>query len=176
MVKNFPFPAAGRIVFLFVVTLLAGCVGYTLGPVQPTYMRGIHKVAVPVFKNATIAPDVEALATSVVIKQIQQDGTYEIVGVDRADAIVEGTIASVHRTKARALLGNVLASAEFNLVVEINFRIVRPNSQELLNQRAFTGQSSFFVGNDIAAQERQAIPLAVEDAAIQFVSFLSEGW
>jgi hypothetical protein len=176
MVKNFLLPRAVRIVLLSLVPFLAGCLGYTVGPVQPTYMRGIHKIAVPVFKNTTIAPDVETLATTTVIKQIQQDGTYEIVGVDWADAIVEGTIESVHRQKARALLGNVLASSEFNVQVQLHMRILRPNSQELLGQRDFTGQSSFFVGNDIAAQERQAIPLAVEDAAIQFTSFLSEGW
>jgi hypothetical protein len=176
MVKHFLLPGAVRIAFLSFVALLAGCLGYTVGPVQPTYMRGIHKVAVPVFKNSTIAPDVEALATTTVIKQIQQDGTYEIVGADRADAIVEGAIESVHRQKARALLGNVLASSEFNVQVMLHIRILRPNSQEVLGQRDFTGQSSFFVGNDVASQERQAIPLAVEDAAIQFVSFLSEGW
>ena len=43
-------------------------------------------------------------------------------------------------------------------------------------QRTVEGTTSFFVGNDTAVQENQAIPLAVEDAAIQFVSFLSEGW
>jgi Lipopolysaccharide-assembly len=176
MVKNLLLPRAARIVSLSFVAFLAGCLGYTVGPVQPTYMRGIHNIAVPVFKNTTIAADVETLATTTVIKQIQQDGTYEIVGVDRADAIVEGTIESVHRQKARALLGNVLASSEFNVQVELHMRILRPNSQEVLGQRDFTGQSSFFVGNDIAAQEREAIPLAVEDAAIQFTSFLSEGW
>jgi hypothetical protein len=32
------------------------------------------------------------------------------------------------------------------------------------------------VGNDIFQQETQAIPLAVQDLAVQFVSFLSEGW
>jgi hypothetical protein len=131
---------------------------------------------VPVFKNVTISPDVEALATTAVIRQIQQDGTYEVTGVDQADALVVGTIASVHRTRARTLQGNVLASSEFNLRVAIDFRIERPGTGEVLGQRYVEGVSSFFVGNDTASQEREAIPLAVEDAAVQFTSFLSEGW
>jgi hypothetical protein len=139
-------------------------------------MRGIHRVAVPIFKNVTVAPDIQAMATTTVIKQIQQDGTYEVTGVDQADAVVLGTIGSVERTKARSLQGNVLASAEFNLRVEINFRIERANTSQILGQRTVEGTTSFFVGNDTAVQENQAIPLAVEDAAIQFVSFLSEGW
>jgi hypothetical protein len=162
--------------FWILLAFLAGCAGYTLGPTPPTFMRGIHRVAVPIFKNVTVAPDIQAMATTTVIKQIQQDGTYEVTGVDQADAVVLGTIGSVERTKARSLQGNVLASAEFNLRVEINFRIERANTSQILGQRTVEGTTSFFVGNDTAVQENQAIPLAVEDAAIQFVSFLSEGW
>jgi hypothetical protein len=166
----------GKLLFLVFAGFLTGCAGYTLGPVPPTYMKGVHSVAVPVFRNVTISPDVEALATTAVIRQIQQDGTYEVTGVDRADALVMGTIASVHRTRARSLQGNVLASSEFNLRVAITFRIERPGTGEVLGQRNIEGVSSFFVGNDTASQEREAIPLAVEDAAVQFTSFLSEGW
>jgi hypothetical protein len=139
-------------------------------------MKGVHRVAVPVFKNTTIASDIQALATTTVIKQIQADGTYEVTGVDQADAIVVGTIDSVERTKARSLRGNVLASSEFNLRVTIDFRIERPNTGQLMAQKSIEGDTSFFVGNDTATQERQAIPLAVEDAAVQFANFLSEGW
>jgi hypothetical protein len=158
------------------LTCLAGCAGYTLGPTPPTYMKGVRRVAVPVFKNETISPDLEALATTTVIKQIQQDGTYEVSGVDQADAIVVGTIVAVDRTKARSLQGNVLASSEFNLRLRIDFRVERPNTSQLMARKIVEGVTSFFVGNDTASQEREAIPLAVQDAAAQFVSFLSEGW
>lgn len=139
-------------------------------------MKGIRTVAVPVLRNTTITPDIEALATTTIIRQIQQDGTYEVAGVDYADAVVNATITSVNRTKARSLQGNVLASAEFNLLVTIDFRIERPMTGQLMGDRSFTGNTSFFVGNDVLSQERQALPLAVQDAAVQFVSYLSEGW
>jgi Lipopolysaccharide-assembly len=162
--------------FGLLLGFLTGCAGYTLGPTPPTYMKGIHRVAVPILKNASTTPDIQAVATTTVISQIQQDGTYEVTGVDQADAIVVGTISSVTRTKSRSLQGNVLASAEFTLRVIINFRIERPNTGLLMNQRNIEGDTSFFVGNDIFTQERAAIPLAMQDAAVQFVSFLSEGW
>jgi hypothetical protein len=166
----------GRQFFWVLLGCLTGCAGYTLGPTPPTYMKGITRVAVPIFKNNTITPDIQALATTTVIKQIQEDGTYEVTGVDRCDALVVGTIISVERTKARSLQGNVLASAEFNLRVTIDYRIERPNTAQLLAQRNIEGDTTFFVGNDVATQEREAIPLAVQDSAVQFVSFLSEGW
>src|ERR1700679_4104184 len=118
--------------FWILLAFLAGCAGYTLGPTPPTFMRGIHRVAVPIFKNVTIASDIQAIATTTVIKQIQQDGTYEVTGVDQADAIIVGTISSIERTKARSLQGNVLASSEFNLRVDIDFKIERPNTSQLL--------------------------------------------
>ena len=166
----------GRQFLCILFGCLVGCAGYTLGPTPPTYMKGVHRVAVPIFKNTTVTPDVQAMATTTVIKQIQEDGTYEVTGVDQADAVVIGTIVSVERTKARSLKGNVLASAEFNLRVTIDFRIERPNTSQLMAQRSIEGGTSFFVGNDIASQEREAIPLAVQDLAVQFASFLSEGW
>lgn len=166
---------SGKLILCAAIGCLTGCAGYTLGPTPPTYMKGIQRVAVPIFKNISITPDVEAVTTTAVIKQIQEDGTYQVAGVDQADAVVNGTITEVDRTKARSLQGNVLASAEFNLVVTIDFRIQRPTGQ-ILADRKIQGTTSFFVGNDIASQEREAIPLAVQDAAVQFVSFLSEGW
>ena len=161
--------------FGLLLGFLTGCAGYTLGPTPPTYMKGVHRVAVPILKNATTTPDIQAVATTTMISQIQQDGTYEVTGVDQADAVVVGTITSVTRSKSRSLQGNVLASAEFTLRVIINFRIEKPTGQ-LMNLRQIEGDTSFFVGNDIYTQERAAIPLAMQDAAVQFVSFLSEGW
>jgi lipopolysaccharide assembly LptE-like protein len=166
----------GRQFLWLLLGLLTGCAGYTLGPTPPTYMKGIHRVAVPILKNASLTPDIQAVTTTTIIKQIQEDGTYEVTGVDQADAVVVGTITSVTRTKSRSLQGNVLASAEFTLRVIINFRIERPNTGQLMNQRNIEGDTSFFVGNDIFTQESAAIPLAIQDAAVQFVSFLSEGW
>ena len=139
-------------------------------------MKGVRALAVPIFKNTTITPDVEAIATNTVIKQIQEDGTFEVTGVDRSDAVVVGTIFLIDRLKSRSLQGNVLASAEFTLRVIIDFRIEKPDTGQLLAARRIEGDTSFFVGNDIFTQERIAIPLAVQDAAVQFVSFLSEGW
>ena len=53
-------------------------------------MRGVKKIAVPTFKNDTLEPRVEVLLANAVIKQIQQDGTYQVAREKDADAILEG--------------------------------------------------------------------------------------
>ena len=73
----------GRLFLCILIGCFSGCAGYTLGPTPPTFMKGVRAVAVPIFKNTTITPDVEAIATNTVIKQIQEDGTFEVTGVDQ---------------------------------------------------------------------------------------------
>jgi hypothetical protein len=166
----------GRAIILLVVALLSGCAGYTLGPIPPTFMKGAHKLAVPIFENRTYEPQIQTLVTDTFIKQLQQDGTYEITGLDQADVEVRGTITAVNRTRARSVIGNVLASSQFNLVVTIRLLVVDTRTGLTIGQRDVVGQTTFFVGNDLPTQERQAIPLAAEDAAVQAASYLSEGW
>jgi hypothetical protein len=166
----------GRAIVFLVVALLSGCAGYTLGPIQPSFMKGTHKLAVPIFDNKTYEPQIQTLVTDTFIKQLQQDGTYEITGLDRADAEIRGSIVAVTRLRARSVIGNVLASSQFNLQVQIRVQVVNPHTGVIMGQRDVTGQTTFFVGNDVPTQERQAIPLAAEDAAVQAASFLSEGW
>lgn len=156
--------------------VLAGCAGYTVGPIQPTFMKDVHRIAVPIFDNHTNEPDVEALATTTLIAQLQQDGTYQVTQSDQADAEIKGIITAVIRSQARALTGNVLASSEFNLTVRIHLNIIDARTKATLSQRDVEGTSRFFVQNDVTSQERQALPLAFQEASVQATSFLTEGW
>lgn len=156
---------------------LGGCAGYHIGPVQPYYLRAVHSIAVPTFKNNTLIPRISVLITDSVIKQFQQDGTYRIAGKEQADAILMGEIAQVTRTPARSVRGNVLATVEFNLIMQIRYSLVdRATGKDLAPAAVVYGTTSFFVGDDITTDERQALPLAAEELAVHLVSQLSEGW
>lgn len=155
---------------------LAGCAGYQVGSAQPMYMKGIHTLAVPTFKNNTLEPRIEVLAADAVIKQIQQDGTYTVTSEDHADAVIEGAVMRIIRRSARSVRGNVLATREFDLRVELRFTIKKPGASEAVDTRTVTGTTNFFVSSDVQQDERQALPLAIEDAAVRLVSEISEGW
>lgn len=158
-----------------IATLFAGC-GYKLGEIRPTPMRSVRTLAVPTFKNNTYEPRVEVLLADTLIKQLQQDGTYTIVSDDKADAIVYCTLKSITRRSLRSVQNNVLATAEFEIVLEVNFQVVdRVTGFVLLEGRA-RGDSSFFANNDLQTTERQAIPVAANELAIELTSQLAEGW
>jgi Lipopolysaccharide-assembly len=156
--------------------LLSGCAGYHLGPATPAYLREIHSIAVPTFRNATLVPRIEVLVTGTVIKQFQQDGTFRIANEDNADATLKGEIIAVGRSPARSVRGNVLATTEFNLSLRVRYTLVGRDGRTIAGPSEAAGLTSFFVGSDVSTDERQALPLAAEGLAGRLVSQLSEGW
>jgi hypothetical protein len=161
---------------LLLALLLSGCAGYHLGPATPSYLRQIHSIAVPTFRNATLVPRIEVLVTGTVIKQFQQDGTFRIANENNADATLKGEIVAVGRSPARSVRGNVLATTEFNLAVRVRYTLVGRDGKTLAGPSDAAGSTSFFVGADVSTDERQALPLAAEELAGRLVSQLSEGW
>ena len=155
---------------------LAGCMGYHIGPVKPYYLRDVRSISVPTFKNSTLQPRIEVLVTSTVIKQFQQDGTFRIVGDDEADASLKGEIVAITRLPTRSVRGNVLATTEFGLTMRVRYSLVDRSGNQLSPTSFAQGTTSFFVGRDVNADERQALPLATEQLATHLVSQLSEGW
>lgn len=162
--------------FIAVSLLLTGCLGYHVGPVKPSVLRDVHAIAVPTFENKTLLPRIEALITDSVIKQLQQDGTYRIANENNADAILKAEISEIIRTPARSLRGNVLATTEFNLAMHVKYKLETPSGTVLMPSTEVVGTTSFFVGEDVTTDERQALPLAAEELAIHLVTQLSEGW
>ncbi len=156
--------------------LLSGCAGYHLGPATPAYLRQIHSIAVPTFRNTTLVPRIEALVTGTVVKQFQQDGTFRIASEEGADAILKGEIVGVGRSPARSVRGNVLATTEFNLALRVRYTLVGRDGKTMAGPSEVAGMTSFFVGEDVNTDERQALPLAAEEMAKSLVSQLSEGW
>ena len=159
-----------------VAVCLSGCAGYRLGDVKPHTLRNVRTIAVQTFRNNTYTPRVEVLVTSTIIKQLQQDGTFQITTEDKADAVLDGVVVGIGRSPARAVRGNVLATSEFNLGVTVGYTVRTKDGNAVVGPGNMSGGTSFFVGNDVTADERQALPLAVEDLAVRLVSQIAEGW
>jgi len=171
---------------LLAAMLCAACSGYHVGPVKPTRLKDIHRICVKNFKNDTLEPRMEAMFANAVIKQLHLDGTYEVTNESRADAILQGTLSRIDRAPARVVRGNVLQTSEYLLTLTCSYRLTGAHGGQVLDQRTVTGNTNFFVSSGSSGQdlltadsgydERQALPLAVEDAATRISSLISEGW
>jgi hypothetical protein len=164
---------------------LGGCLGYHIGPVKPYYLRDVHTIAVPTFTNRTLVPRIEVLVTDTVIKQLQQDGTFQITNGDKADATLTGEISRITRAPARSVQGNVLLTTEFSLVLVVRYSVAGRDGKPLVPPNDAIGSTTFFVSSaatqnitsgDVTSDERQALPLATEDLAGRLVTQISEGW
>jgi len=171
-----------RLLAALAAVALAGCAGYHAGPIKPTPMANVQTIAVPTFKNLTLEPRIEVALASAVIKQLQKDGTYKVAREDQADAILEGTLEEIERDPARSVRGNVLLSREYDLTLRIRYRVMDRITGKQLESRSVQGRTSFFVSGtnalsaDVIQDERQALPIAAEDAAVRLVSQIAEGW
>jgi hypothetical protein len=116
------------------------------------------------------------LVTDTVIKQLQQDGTYQITNGDKADATLTGEISRITRAPARSVRGNVLATTEFTLWLVVKYSLTGRDGKQLVTPTDAIGTTSFFVSSDVTSDERQALPLATEDLAGRLVTQISEGW
>src|ERR1700722_18325275 len=150
-------------VFTAAVFMLTGCAGYHLGPVKPSYLKGVNTISVPSFKNMTLVPRMEVPLANILIKQFQQDGTYQIASDESADAILQCTVVSLNRVPARSLIGNVLQTTEFTLQLTIEYKLTDRITGRQLASRKVVGTTEFFVGGDLEQDEQQAIPLAGEN-------------
>jgi outer membrane lipopolysaccharide assembly protein LptE/RlpB len=165
-----------RLIPLFLAAfLLAGC-GYKLGEIRPTPMRSVRTLAVPTFKNKTYEPRVEVLLADTLIKQLQQDGTYTIVSDNTADAILNCTLTRIERRSLRSVQNNVLATSEFEIILEVTYEVVDRVTGIVLMSGRIRGDASFFANNDLQTTERQAIPVAARDLSIELATRLTEGW
>jgi hypothetical protein len=161
---------------VLVCLVLDGCLGYHVGPVKPYYLRDVHTIAVPTFENKTLLPHIEVLVTDTVIKQLQQDGTFQIARDGDADATLKAQITRIDRLPARSVRGNVLLTTEFSLSMHLKYELVARDGTTIAPSAESVGTTSFFTSADVTTNERQALPLAAEDLATRLVTELSEGW
>ena len=160
-----------------VLLLFTGCAGYHIGAALPKKMTGVKTIAVPTFHNQTLVPRLEALAASTMVKQLQQDGTFEVRSSEDADVIFAGTIDRIRRRGARSVRSDIVKQQEYYLTVTVSYTLTRRATGETIDAGTIIGDTSFFVsGNDVNQDERQAIPLAIERAAVNIVSRITTGW
>src|SRR3989442_4293211 len=92
-------PAPAAAFFVLCAWLAAGCAGYHVGPVSNA---GYKSVAVPMFKNKTLIPQLEAQVTNGIIKRLQTDGTLRVESTEDADVVLVGEIVRYRREELRS--------------------------------------------------------------------------
>ncbi|MBC7979187.1 MAG: hypothetical protein H7Y36_01330 [Armatimonadetes bacterium] len=157
--------------------ILASCAGYQLGGAKPPSLAAVKSISVPMFKNGTLHPRAEALATSAVADALVQDGTYKLGAAGNADAILEGKLQRIEFSTLRSSRVDSLLAEELTNKVWIEW-LLRDgrDSTKILASGSSQGQSSFFVDSNLQTARQNALPDAFERAGQNLVSKLSSGY
>jgi hypothetical protein len=140
-------------------------------------MRDVETIAIPMFKNDTLQPRAQTIATSAAVDAFVQDGTYRIATSTDADAILEATVHEINYTQLRATRLDTLRPEELqNSVVIVWVLRDSTDSNRILAQGSSTGISSFFVDSNLQTSRTNALPDAFERASQAMVSRLANGF
>lgn len=166
-----------RLFSVLLCLVFTACGGYQLGGVKPGIMRDVETIAIPMFKNDTLHPRAEALATSAAADAFIQDGTYRIATSADADAILETTVYKIDYTQIRSARLDTLRPEELQNSVTLVW-ILRDarGSNEILARGSSVGISRFFVDSNLQTSRNNALPDAFERASQAMVSRLANGF
>ena len=166
-----------KIALLFVAAAmlsLTGC-GYQLGAPKPHELANVKKLAVPTFKNDTLEPRIEVMVTDALIKELQVNGTYKIVPVSEADAVLRGTITGITRRQFRADLNNNLRSTELSSGLVVRYKIEGPDGAALKSGQA-RESTEVVLDPNFQVTEAQALAVVAQKLSGSIASDITQGW
>ena len=153
---------------------LLGCAGYHVGPVTK---RSFKSIAVPMFRNTTLRPQLEAQISNAVIQRLQQDGSLRIESEARADVVLRGSIVKYYRESLRSLRSDANIPREFEITITVSVEATdRRTGETVLKSTLVDGKSDVLLGEDQQSAEEQVLPLIADNIAKRVAGLLVESW
>ncbi|MDM7915076.1 MAG: LptE family protein [Candidatus Eisenbacteria bacterium] len=140
----------------------------------PPYMK---TVAVPVFENATLEPDVANQVTEAVTQRFLSDSRLKLVGESRADVVVHGSVTSYDNR-----VHNYQGDVPLDYIVVLNVRATlrdQAKSRDLWKDETFTVSAVYApsgAGGEALSTEAQARAKAIGELAEDILARAMEQW
>ncbi len=165
--------------WLPVLTLLCACANYKMGSTpKGGGMEDIRVLYVPTAVNQTDETAVPGPVTNAILQEIDRDGTFRHARKDEADAILEVTVKKIERSPIQQSVEQYLTTLQYQLTITLEYRVYSmKDKREVIPKTATSGFTTFFVQGDQTESQRQALPLAAQNAAQNLVTSLANrGW
>ena len=168
----------------FLCAVVSGC-GYTTKSLLP---ENIRSVSVSPVANAIVLseeitdktpfrvyrPGLEVELTNAIINRYLFDGTLKIAMPEKADAVLETSLADYRRDALRYSEGEDIQ--EYRLSITVDAKMVQKSDGKVLWAKRIIGDTTFFLAGSRAVTEDQAASRAVEDVARRVVEATIEYW
>ncbi len=132
------------------VAALAGC-GYHLARPGNNLPQGIRRLAVPVFKNETMEPAIEAQLTDQLRRRFTESGWVRLTAVEEADALLVGSITQFHTSPIS--FSSTSFAAEYRAEMHVAVRLVDRQGVKLWYDPDLTKYREYQSAVDISQSE-----------------------
>ena len=167
------------LLWLPLFAVLCSCANYKMGNTpKGSGLQDIRILYVPTAVNETDETAVPGPVTNALLQEIDRDGTFRHARKDEADAILEVTVKRIERSPIQQSVEQYLTTLQYQLTMVLEYRVYSmKDKKEVIAKTIATGYTTFFVQGDQTESQRQALPLAAQNAAQNLVTSLaSRGW
>jgi hypothetical protein len=154
--------------------LVGGCAGYRLGP-SNGQRAGERTIQVIPFANRTLEPRVSDAATAALRKEIQREGTFQLVTDIPGEVVVTGEITQFNRGEISFLANDVVTARDYQVTLVARITARDRLTGRLLLDRDISGTALMRAGRDLPSAERQILPPLAADLARQITAALADG-
>jgi len=154
--------------------LAAGCSTYRFGSTVPEELRTI---AVPVFENASGFPEIDAVVTEYVLRELQREGTFKLKALDSASLKLLGKLV---KSDLQALsydrnYGTRASEYRYALTAEITL-VERGSGKLLMDGVRVKADTTFLTHGDMLTGLQDAQPRIAKDLARAIVDAVLATW
>ncbi|UCD71198.1 MAG: LptE family protein [Syntrophobacterales bacterium] len=161
---------------IFFLSMGTGC-GYQFGGEGFGPSPDIRSIAIPTFTNETYEAGIETIVTNAILRELIKDRRLKVVGVDEADAIMEGTVTSFAISSVAYDPTGVVS--EYRTSVALDVIVKGKKKGEILwNKRGLLESDVYRVSSDVLlteAEKERAIQKIAEELAGRIRRRLFEG-
>lgn len=167
------------LLWLPLLAVLASCANYKMGNTpKGGGLEGTRVLYVPTAVNETDETAVPGPVTNAILQEIDREGTFRHARKDESDAILEVTVKKIERSPIQQSVEQYLTTLQYQLTLTLQYRVYSmKDKKEVIATTTTSGYTTFFVQGDQTESQRQALPLAAQNAAQNLVNSLaSRGW
>lgn len=158
-------------VLVLISTIAVGCgTSYSWRSSVPQECRAVF---VPTFRNESTVMEAGAVASRQVLREIQREGTFRIAGEDEAALEIQGKIVSARAGVSAYDRRSMLRLSAYNFTLNAEVSVIdRRRGKVLVENRKYSGETTFTTGQDISNAERDAVGRAADDIAQKVIDDL----
>lgn len=165
--------------FYILLLSLTGC-GYTNKITLPygdaaTIYVGNFKNRIPPENILTYVAGLESSVTNAVIDGLAKDGNLKLADQEDADLILQGAVTGYEQEGFR--FNRFEQVAEFRLFIVVALKLIDAKTDKVIwEEKAFSGDTQYFVEGNREITEETAAEKAIADLAAKIVDRIVESW